>query len=69
MVTQDAQREVCPTCMGKKVIEGICEVSGEWGGIKTEDGQACTPDDACAGQICTPTTTCPTCEGKGVVGR
>lgn len=56
MITKETKKEQCPTCMGKKVIEGVCEVSGEWEGIKTEDGQVCTPDNAC-----------PTCKGKGYV--
>jgi DnaJ-class molecular chaperone len=44
----------CPTCQGKKVIEGVCETSPEWQG---ED------DD---GMVCTPETKCPTCQGTGV---
>ena len=44
----------CPTCQGKKVIEGVCETSPEWQG---ED------DD---GMVCTPETKCPTCHGTGV---
>ena len=58
MTTQEAKREECPTCMGKKIIEGRCEVSGEWENAKTADGQICTPDN-----------TCPTCKGKGFVGN
>ncbi len=50
-----AQKDVCPTCMGKKVIEGRCEANSEWKG-KNDDGQVCTPDN-----------TCPTCKGKGYV--
>lgn len=51
-----SEHKPCPTCQGKKVIEGICEVSSEWRG--TENGLA---DDT----QCTPDQTCPTCEGKG----
>jgi len=54
-MTQEAKKEACPTCMGKKVIDGICETSSEWKG-KNEDGQ-----------VCTPTQECPTCKGKGFV--
>jgi hypothetical protein len=54
-MTKEIKKEVCPTCMGKKVIEGICETSSEWQG-KTPDGQVCTPDQKC-----------PTCKGKGYV--
>jgi hypothetical protein len=66
MTTQETTR-VCPTCMGKVVIEGVCEVSAEWNGIKTADQQQCTPDNICSGQICTPDNICPTCNGKGYV--
>jgi len=45
----------CPTCQGKKVIDGICESSPEWPGTENEDGVVCTPE-----------TECPTCKGTGV---
>ena len=45
----------CPTCQGKKVIEGICETSPEWKGPDNEDGMICTPEGLC-----------PTCGGSGV---
>lgn len=51
-----SEHKPCPTCQGKKIIEGICEVSSEWRG--TENGLA---DDT----QCTPDQTCPTCQGKG----
>lgn len=70
MATQGAKREVCPTCMGKTVIEARCEVSPEWEGIKNEDQeQICTPDNICSGQLCTTDNICPTCNGKGYVGN
>jgi hypothetical protein len=50
-------RKPCPTCQGKKVIEGVCEVSSEWRGTQNDDlldDMQCTPEEAC-----------PTCEGKG----
>jgi len=50
------EKPPCPTCQGKKIIEGVCEVSQEWSG--TLDGQA---DD----MQCTPDQVCPTCNGKG----
>lgn len=53
---QMSEHKPCPTCQGKKVIEGICEVSSEWRG--SENGLA---DDT----QCTPDETCPTCNGKG----
>ncbi len=45
----------CPTCQGKKVIEGVCETSPEWQGPDSEDGMICTPEEVC-----------PTCGGSGV---
>lgn len=54
-MTQEKKKEVCPTCGGKKVLEGVCETSSEWQG-KTPDGQVCTPDQKC-----------PTCKVKGYV--
>jgi hypothetical protein len=54
-MAKETKKRPCPTCMGKGVIAGICETSGEWQG-KTEDGQICTPDQSC-----------PTCKGKGYV--
>lgn len=50
-------RTPCPTCQGKKIIEGVCEVSSEWvgtGSDESSDGLQCTPDQEC-----------PTCLGKG----
>ena len=65
-----AKREVCPTCMGKKFIQAVCEVSPEWEGIKTEDQEnICTTDNICSGQLCTTDNTCPTCNGNGYVGE
>ena len=55
MAAQEGKNEACPTCMGKKIIEGKCEANSEWKG-KNNDGQVCTPDN-----------TCPTCKGKGYV--
>ncbi len=51
-----SEQKPCPTCQGKKVIKGICEVSSEWRGPEDElvDDTQCTPDQ-----------TCPTCKGKG----
>ena len=45
----------CPTCQGKKIIDGICEVSPEWQGVHGEDDTICTPE-----------AQCPTCEGSGI---
>lgn len=67
MNIQETKRETCPTCAGMTFIKGICEVSPEWEGIKTPDQEVCTSDDVCAGQLCTPDTICPTCNGKGFV--
>jgi hypothetical protein len=55
--------------MGKTVIEGIGEVSAEWEGIKKADQEVCSPNNNCAGQLCTPATICPTCNGKGYLMR
>jgi len=54
-MADDAKKKACPTCNGKKVIDGVCETSGEWQG-KNADGQVCTPDQKC-----------PTCKGTGYV--
>ena len=63
-----ADRGVCPTCMGKKIIEGVCEVSPEWEGIKNEKQElVCTENNICSGELCTPDTPCPTCNGKGYI--
>ena len=51
-------RKPCPTCQGKKVIEGVCEVSSEWRGNSSSDD---VQDDS----QCTPDQECPTCQGKG----
>ena len=52
-------RRPCPTCQGKKTIDGICEVSSEWRGNDSQDSL----DDS----QCTPDQDCPTCNGKGYV--
>lgn len=52
----DEKRTPCPTCQGKKIIEGVCEVSSEWRGSK---------DDLADDTQCTPDQVCPTCKGKG----
>ncbi|NLZ16924.1 MAG: ankyrin [Desulfobulbaceae bacterium] len=49
----------CPTCMGKGVIEGVCETSPEWDGAANEQSDG--------GRICTPDDKCPTCKGTGKV--
>lgn len=50
-------RKPCPTCQGKKVIEGICEADSEWrGGQLGDDAEDIR---------CTPEQNCPTCAGKG----
>ncbi len=43
-------KKVCPTCQGKKVVEGICECSMEWRGNQGEnewEDCRCTPDQEC----------------------
>jgi hypothetical protein len=52
----EEKRTPCPTCQGKKIIEGVCEVSSEWRGSQSDlaDDSQCTPDQVC-----------PTCKGKG----
>jgi len=55
----EENNEICTTCNGKKVIEGVCQCSMEWRGTQGDDGwQDCQ---------CTPEQTCPTCHGTGVV--
>ncbi len=50
------ERTSCPTCQGKKIIEGTCEANSEWRGSSDDmqDDVQCTPDQVC-----------PTCKGKG----
>ncbi|PIE59598.1 MAG: ankyrin [Desulfobulbus propionicus] len=55
-MTQDSKQSVCPTCNGKKTIDGVCETNGEWTGHDDRDGEVCTPD-----------AECPTCKGTGTV--
>ncbi len=50
----EEKRTPCPTCQGKKIIEGVCETASEWSGTQEEDSMQCTPDQKC-----------PTCDGKG----
>ena len=54
-MSQEHQK-TCPTCMGKKIIAGVCESSQEWAGANNEDDMQCTPDEKC-----------PTCNGTGIV--
>jgi hypothetical protein len=49
----------CPTCGGKKILEGVCECSQEWRGTQNDDVW-----DDCQ---CTPDQECTTCQGTGVV--
>ncbi|HSO09339.1 MAG TPA: ankyrin [Desulfoprunum sp.] len=54
----ETNRRPCPTCQGKKIIEGVCEASSEWRG---------TSEDEKNDTQCTPDQECPTCHGKGYV--
>lgn len=54
----EENKKPCPTCQGKKIIEGVCEVSSEWRGTHNDD----ILDD----EQCTPADKCPTCDGTGV---
>ncbi len=54
-MTEETKKQ-CPTCMGQKIIPGVCETSGEWSGTGDDGDQQCTPDEEC-----------PTCLGKGYV--
>ncbi|MFV0437095.1 MAG: hypothetical protein ACK5PS_06865 [Desulfopila sp.] len=56
-VMAEETKNVCPTCQGKKIIEGVCEVSPEWRGTQNDDSL----DD----MQCTPDEVCPTCKGTG----
>ncbi len=55
-IMTEKTRRPCPTCQGKKIIDGVCEVSSEWRGPS---------DDAMDDTQCTPDQECPTCHGKG----
>ncbi|MDD2462619.1 MAG: ankyrin [Desulfobulbus sp.] len=67
MTTHEAEKTVCPTCIGGKVLSGVCETSSEWEGINSPDQQERDPESSGSGQVCTPDTPCPTCGGKGYV--
>ena len=54
------EKKICPTCQGKKTIQGVCECSSEWRGNLRADGGW----DECQ---CTPEQECPTCGGTGYV--
>jgi hypothetical protein len=57
-MTQETKK-VCPTCQGKKVIEGVCECNMEWRGTqKGDEWEDCQ---------CTPEQECATCSGTGFV--
>ncbi len=53
------EKKVCPTCQGKKVIEGVCESSSEWSGA---GGGEIFVDD----MGYTPTEKCPIYNGTGL---
>ncbi len=57
----EEEKKVCPTCQGKKVIEGVCESSSEWSGAGGGGGENFVDDMGC-----TPTEKCPTCNGTGL---
>jgi hypothetical protein len=67
MTNPDTDKKLCPTCRGNKVLEGACQVSPEWEGVKTPEQEPCTPEESCPGQLCTPDTKCPTCNGEGYI--
>ncbi len=67
MATQEAGKIVCPTCMGNKVLSGVCETSPEWDGVETPDQKESLSGMDTTGDICTPDVVCPTCHGKGYV--
>ncbi len=52
----EKNKKQCPTCMGMKVIPGVCESSQEWSGTSDQDEMQCTPEEDC-----------PTCEGTGYI--
>lgn len=65
------QNDSCPTCMGKGIIEGVCETSPEWDGLceTSPDWDGSTDKDDNDGRICTPDQQCPTCKGTGKAKR
>jgi len=50
----------CPVCKGEKVITGICSCNMEWRGTQLDEDEW----EDCK---CTPTQTCSTCHGTGIV--
>jgi hypothetical protein len=59
MLMAQENMKICPTCQGKKAIEGICECAMEWRGTQEEDKW-----EDCQ---CTPEQECPSCKGTGFV--
>ncbi len=56
----DANKKICPTCNGRKTIEGDCQCSSEWRN-SPQPGDSGGSDDC----QCTPAQPCPTCCGTG----
>lgn len=54
------KKKICPTCHGKKTVEGNCQCSSEWRG-SPQPGDNSGWDDC----QCTPEQKCPTCCGTG----
>ncbi len=50
-------KKVCPQCLGKKVVPGVCNCASEWRGTQRGDEW-----EDCQ---CTPEQECPTCQGTG----
>ncbi|MBU0481763.1 MAG: ankyrin [Proteobacteria bacterium] len=54
---KNERNRICPTCQGKKYLEGNCECNMEWrGNQKGDDWEDCR---------CTPKLECSACSGTG----
>jgi hypothetical protein len=56
--SENKGERLCPLCNGAKTIQGICTCDMEWRGAQQgSEWEDCK---------CTPTRTCPTCNGAGL---
>lgn len=55
------KKMTCPTCLGKKILEGSCECNSEWRGTGDDENV-----DDCQ---CAPDVPCPTCSGTGFINK
>lgn len=59
---ENDDRETCPECNGKKVVQGSCVCNMEWRGTMNEQGEM--TDCQCVSEV-----ECPACGGTGYILR